>query len=78
MPVELWIALFLINSLVVYWVVFRGGAERLEGSFLAALFLHSLAPRWSADGLKVFAGLSWIVSAIWFVVALFEPALRLW
>jgi hypothetical protein len=55
------------------WVLALGGAEWLEGSWLAGLLVHVRGPELSAEGLKVIAGLLWLFEAIWFVIGLFEP-----
>jgi hypothetical protein len=72
----LWIGIFLLNSLFWCWILFWGGAERLEGSFLAALLVHFRASRWSSEGIRLFALLSWLISAFWFVVGLFSSEVR--
>jgi hypothetical protein len=59
-----WAALaagFAAYTLFNAWVLFWGGAERLEGSFLARLLIHQQAPRWSAQGIKLFVGLPWLI-----------------
>jgi hypothetical protein len=76
MSLLLWIALYLVTSLLWVWVLFLGGADWLEGSFLAGLLVHVFAPRWSADGLRVFAAGTWLLQTIWFIVGLFVPSAR--
>jgi hypothetical protein len=76
MGVLAWVAVFVVCSLLWSWLLFWGGAEWLEGSFLAGLVVHFRASEWAADGIKVFAGLMWLCQGIWFVVGLFSPELR--
>jgi hypothetical protein len=71
-----WIGLFVLNSLFWSWILFWGGAERLEGSFLAALLVHLRASAWSAEGIKLFALLSWLISGFWFLIGLFSGEVR--
>jgi hypothetical protein len=71
-----WIRIFLLNSLFWSWLLFWGGAERLEVLFLAALLVHLRAFVWSAEGIELFPLLSWKISAFWFVVRLFSSAVR--
>jgi len=53
---------FAIHTAFVVWVMFYGGAERLEGSILAALALGRLAPFLSARLLSAYALFSWIAN----------------
>ncbi len=79
MSVWVWIGLFLVASLFWSWVIWLGGAEWLEGSFVSGLLIDWWAPRWSAEGIKLYAGLTWIVSGLWFVFGLFHADSRvLW
>jgi hypothetical protein len=76
MSVAVWVAFFVVTSLFWGWVIFGGGADWLDGSFLGGLLIHFRAPMWSADGIRLFAGLTWLAEAIWFLIGLFEPAAR--
>lgn len=70
------IVIYLVNLVFWLWVVRWGGAERLEGTFASGLLVHVFAPRWSAEGIKLF-GYTWIViSSVLFVVAVFVPDFR--
>jgi hypothetical protein len=53
-----WVALFLTQSLVLYWIVYGGGAAWLEG-WRSFFLIHWLAPRWSADGIRLYAFVYW-------------------
>lgn len=64
----IWVAVFAATSLFWTWVLFWGGAELLEGSFLSRILIHNLASRWSAQGIKLFGGLIWFLEGIWIVV----------
>lgn len=77
MSLWLWILSFFAYSAFSYWVVFRDGADYLEG-WKSFFLVHTLAPRWSAEGIKLFVFLSWPVSALAFLVGLFKPGLRSW
>jgi hypothetical protein len=69
--------LFLISSLFWAWILFWGGADWLEGSWLAAVFVYFRAVEWTAEGIKLFAGLMWLVESIWFAIGLFVRDARL-
>jgi len=51
------------------WLIFFGGAERLEGSFGSAFVFHPLAPTASASILKLLALVAWLASLGYFMVA---------
>jgi hypothetical protein len=72
----LWIALFAAGSLFWAWILFWGGAERLEGTLLSGILLWCQAPTWSTTAIKVFAAGSWAIQAVWFVIGVFSPAVR--
>lgn len=71
-----WIGLFIAQSLFWKWILSWGGAEYLEG-WRAFFVLDWFAARWSAEQLRLYALIGWIVSAIWFLVGLFIPDVRL-
>lgn len=70
------IVVYLIQLIFWLWIVKWGGAERIEGSFLSGLIVHIFAPRWSADGIKLFGYAAILLSTILFVVAIFSPDFR--
>lgn len=71
-----WTTLFILETLVLYWVVYRGGAAWLEG-WKAAVFIHWFAARWSAEGIRLCAFVLWWMALAWFIVGVFEPELRI-
>jgi len=71
-----WIIIFLIKFSFLYWVLFKGGAQKLQGTFRSGFLFHVLAPRWSVDGIKIFAWLTLIGSLIVFIIGLFNPQFR--
>lgn len=64
MGVGVWIGLFVVSSLFWAWLLFGGGAEWVEGSWLAAVFVHFRAMEWTADGIRLFAGLMWLIECV--------------
>jgi hypothetical protein len=76
MGVALWVALFVVLSGVCAWVALGNGAETVAG-LVAALLLGADVWRWSDQGIRLFVGLTWVLLAIWFVLGLVEPTLRL-
>jgi hypothetical protein len=78
MSVGVWVLIFALESLLWAWVLFWDGAEHLEGTFASGFLVDIFAPRWSADGIKLFAALTWLFTGVWFVVGLFVPEARFW
>jgi len=64
---------YLINLIFWLWVVRWGGAEWLEGTFTSGFFIHIFAPRWSADGIKLFGYGMILISTVLFIVGIFYP-----
>ena len=58
------VLLFLAHTLFAYWVVFRDGAEVMEG-WKAFVFIDWFAGLLSAEQLKLYVAISWIASAGW-------------
>jgi hypothetical protein len=70
------VIVFGISSLFWAWIIFLGGADWLEGSFISAFLISVHAPQWTAEEMKAFVGLIWFFEGIWFVVGLFVPGAR--
>jgi hypothetical protein len=65
--VDKWIVLGGV-TLFTAWVVFLGGAERLEGTIKSAFLINSMAPSWHAAGIKVYVAISWIGAVVWILL----------
>jgi hypothetical protein len=65
------IVVYVVQSVFLSWVIWGGGARTLVGRTI-----HWLAPRWSEEGVKLYAGLLLAASTLWFLVGLAEPNLR--
>lgn len=72
-----WIATYMFEVGVWFWVVYLGGADWLEGSFLSAIFVSILAPRWNSDGIKLFIWAVFVFQTIYFIIGLFSPSMRM-
>ena len=70
------IIIYMINLVFWLWVVRWGGAEWLEGTFSSVFFISIFAPRWSADGIKLFGYGTILISTIFFIAAIFYPDFR--
>lgn len=70
------VTLYLIQLLFWLWVVRWGGAEWLEGTFLAGFILHIFAPRWTTEGIKLFGYGSIFISTVLFIAGIFYPDFR--
>ncbi len=78
MSLSVWIGVFLFCSLFWAWLIFWGGANWLERTWLIAIVVDAGAIDWTAEGIRFFAMLVWILQTIWFVIGLFVPSARLW
>ncbi len=76
MPLIRWIICYAASLLFWLWIVRWGGAERLEGTFTSGLLIHIFAPRWSAEGIKLFGWGTIIVTTIFFVLGIFFADFR--
>lgn len=76
MSLPLWIALYVGNTALVWWVVWGGGASWFEGwrSLLIVDWLY--AHRWSAEQIALYTLICWVGHTIWFVVGLFVAEAR--
>jgi hypothetical protein len=75
MDIILWLVIFSVTSLFWCWVVFLGGAERIEGP-LAGLLVHFRATEVSADGLRLIGIACWFLEGVMFVIGLIDPDAR--
>jgi hypothetical protein len=69
--------LFVAGSAFWAWIIFGDGADRLEGRFISGFLFWYRAPEWTAQDIRLFAAGTWCVHAIWFVMGLFFPEIRL-
>ena len=76
MSTLLWILCHAGHAAFWIWVLRFGGAERLEGTLASGFLVDLLAPRWTAEGIRLFALLMLVVGAVAFVAGLLVPALR--
>ncbi len=76
MDILFWIGLFLAISAASAWIVLGNGLDTTFGHVVAYL-LGAHVFRWSDEGIRLFVGLIWVSWAVWFVLGLFEPSLRL-
>lgn len=76
MSLTSWILIYGVELLFWLWILRWGGAEWLEGTFTSGLLISIFAPRWSADGIKLFALLTLIAGTIWFVIGIIVPDVR--
>ena len=77
MSLDSWIISYAVEALVCLWIVYWGGDRFLEGSFLSGCLVSVFAPRWSAEGLRFFAGAALLLSTGWFIAGIFVPELRI-
>jgi len=76
MPGWLWVVTCLAEMGFLLWIARWGGSSWLQGTFASGFLVHWLAPRWSREGLELFARLSMAATTLWFIVGIFEPGAR--
>ena len=76
MSVARWVGGYVVDLVLSLWILRWGGAQWLEGTFSSGLVISWLASRWTAEGIRAFVLLSFVLTAIWFVVGLFVPEAR--
>ena len=74
MDISVWVLCWSFEMGFLYLIA--RNALWLEGSFLSGLIVSWFAPKWNADGIRLFAWLSMAFSSLWFVAGLFSPDLR--
>ena len=62
------LVVFAVVTAFAAWVVFFGGAERLEGTLKSALLFEASAPFWHAAGIKAYAAISWLGTLLWLLL----------
>lgn len=75
-PLYVWVIMYILDLLFWLWIIFWGGAERLERSFLASL-ISIFAVEWEAEQIKFFGWLMLIITTGIFIVGLLFPDMRL-
>lgn len=70
-----WVINYLLTSLFFKWILSWGGAERIEG-WKAFFLIHWLAGTWTADQIRFWALLVWIIVSLVFLWGLFVPEMR--
>jgi hypothetical protein len=75
MSLILWIVLYLVSTVLSWWIVWGGAASRLEG-WPSWLVIDWKYP-WTADQIAFYFLMCWLGQTLWFVVGLFVPEARL-
>ena len=76
MSLGLWVLSYAADTTFWMWVIFWGGADRLEDTFASGFLISTFAPNWTADGIRIFGWLTVAVSTVAFVAGIFMPAFR--
>ncbi len=71
-----WIFVYVLQTTFLLWIIFLGGAARLEGTFASGFLIHYFAPNWSEAGIRAFAWIWLIGSTVFFVLGFFDPSFR--
>jgi hypothetical protein len=65
---EVWISLYLVLVLYCLWLVRWGGDEWLEGKLVSGFLATWFAPKWTADGIRIFGWAALLAGTFCFVV----------
>lgn len=76
MDILVWVLFYIFELTFWCWIVRWGGAEWLEGTLASGFLIQYLAPTWTAEGIKFFVWVYFVVATIWFIVGIFVPSLR--
>lgn len=75
MLVIYWIIGFVLITLFSWWIVMRGGADKIQEtpfSFLFEWFLRD----WNEEQIRFYVMCMWVVALVVFILGLFYPSLR--
>jgi hypothetical protein len=75
-PLLFWVLLYALETAFAAWIIKGGGAERLEGTVTSGFLISIFAPRWTANGIRIFVWLTWGLSTLAFGIGLFSPEFR--
>lgn len=75
MSLDLFIGLYLADSLFCLWMLRWGGARWLEG-WRAWVLIAWFAGHWSAEQIRLYVLLIWLFSTVFFIVGLIRPEYR--
>jgi len=80
MPLGLWIALYLVTSVVWIWLIAGWNAERhARSGFLVFLLRDFWGASYDPGMLRIVAWIGFLAGTVIFVLGLFDPAARsLW
>lgn len=70
-----WVIVYVVTASLWLWVLRWGGAEWLEG-WKAWGLLGWFTGHWSAEQIKLYALLVFLIETVWFCIGLFSPAAR--
>jgi len=71
-----WVSFYALDLLFCIWVLMWGGADYLQGTLKSGFIISIFAPKWTAEGIKLFVWLTLIFSTIGFIIGLFSPDFR--
>ncbi len=75
MSLLMWIGCYAAQSIFYKWVLSWGGAAWLEG-WKSVFFFDFFTAFWTAEMLRLYALILWIIATFVFVVGVFVPDLR--
>lgn len=76
MSLTSWIGGFVVLSLFYFWILALGGAKWVEG-WKSFFIIDWFALDWTAEQIRLYVLVIWVLHGIWFVLGIFQPQLRL-
>jgi len=71
-----WLSWHALTATFWLWILCWGGARVVEG-WTSFWLIHWMAPSWNAEQIRLYALCILVFQAIWFLIGLFKPELRL-
>ena len=76
MSILAWTILYVMNSLILKWILSWGGAAKIEG-LLSTFFFGFFTYDFNKEQLRFFALILWFFYTVIFIFGLFIPKLRM-
>ena len=71
----IWLVFYLVVSLLNSWIVFWGGAKRIEG-WLSFFIVGWFSLDWNSEQIRLYVSIIWFVFTLLFIYGLFNQDFR--
>ena len=79
MSLSNWISIYIFDLVFYLWILKLGGAELIGDTKFSGIFIFLVTLKWrelSADGIKVFLSVIFVLHTFFFILGIKVPALR--